>query len=293
MYGYWSARRRPGPSAGRLESLDGGAGLAPDRARRALEVRDLQPCAVARGADRVDRLVERREQVVALVAHVGRVQAAVPGRRRDERLHLVRRRVHPGRIDQPAGEADRPGVHRRLDLADHRREFRVGGHARVGAQDGGPDGVVADEERQVGTESLLLDAFEVLPERAPAGHELVRPESERDVFAADVGDRRERVAAVARTAGSCSPGGGGSPAPRRRGPSRRSGRADRRSPGRRRDRARPATISTSASLTDDRSPTARIRSPSRPMSAGLAVAPVPSTSRPPRRTRSKAVNATR
>ena len=48
-----------------------------------------------------------------------------------------------------------------------------------------------------GAERLLRDAVEVLPERPPAGHETVGAERQLDQLAADLGDRGERVAAVA------------------------------------------------------------------------------------------------
>ena len=83
---------------GRLEPGDGLAGPAPDRPRPALEVRDLEPGRRTRRPDRRDRLVQRREQPVALVAHVGRVQAAAPRRRRREAPPPRRpRRASPAR----------------------------------------------------------------------------------------------------------------------------------------------------------------------------------------------------
>ena len=63
---------------GCLEPGERGAGLAPDRPRAALEVRDLEPPGRAGRPDRRDRFVQRGEQPVALVAHVRRVQAPAP-----------------------------------------------------------------------------------------------------------------------------------------------------------------------------------------------------------------------
>ncbi len=60
----------------RLQPGDGLAGPSPDGARGAFQVRDLETRARPGRPDGRDRLVERREQVVALVAHVGRVQPA-------------------------------------------------------------------------------------------------------------------------------------------------------------------------------------------------------------------------
>ena len=93
------------------------AGATPDRPRAALEVRHLQPAARPGGTDGGDRLVERREQPVSLVAHVGRVKAAPPRCGRHQSLDLGRLGVHPGCIDEPRGQADRPGIERRVDLS--------------------------------------------------------------------------------------------------------------------------------------------------------------------------------
>ena len=88
-----------------------------------------------RVADGGDRLVERAEQPVRLVAHVGRVQAAAARRRAHQRRELGGRRMHPRRVDQARRQAERPGIHRGLDLADHRRAAPGRRAARVGAED--------------------------------------------------------------------------------------------------------------------------------------------------------------
>ena len=72
----------------------------------------------------------------------------------------------------------------------------VGGRASAPMTDAA-DRAVADEERDVRPERLLRDAIEVLPERPPPRDEAVRPQRQLDDLAADVGDRRERVTAVA------------------------------------------------------------------------------------------------
>ena len=110
---------------------------------------------------------------------MGRVEPAAPGRRSDQGLDLRRGGVHPGGIDESGGEADRAGVERVLDRADHRRELLVGRRSRVGADDRCPDRALADEERDVQAERLLGDAIEVLPERPPSGDEPVRAQQQR------------------------------------------------------------------------------------------------------------------
>ena len=109
--------------------------------------------------------------------------------------------MHPGGVDESRGEADRAGVERVLDRADHRRQLLVGRRSRVGADDRSPDRPLADEERDVQAERLLGDAIEVLPERPPPGDEAVRPQQQLHGRAADVGDRGQRVAAVPRQLG--------------------------------------------------------------------------------------------
>ena len=184
-----------------LEPGDRVIGPTPHRARSALEVRDLETAARAGRPDGRDRLVERLEQAVALVAHVGRVHAAAARRRGHERLDLIGRRVHPRGVDQARRKTQRTRVHRAVDRADHRRQLVGRRRAGVGTEDGPADRAVADEERDVRTEGLLGDPIEVLPEGRPARRELVRPERQVDKVAPGVGDRREAVAAVARQLG--------------------------------------------------------------------------------------------
>ena len=153
--------------------------------------------AVASGPDRRDRFLERLEQPGALVAHVRRVQATAPCGRRDQGHELVRGGVHPGRVDQPGREPERAGVQRGLDLTHHRPAFIVGGGAGLGAHHGPAHRPLPDEERDVQPEALLGDRIQVLPERAPAGHELVRAQGQRDDLAPGIGDGCERLPAVA------------------------------------------------------------------------------------------------
>ena len=97
----------PDVEAVRASTLEHGDRLgrpALDRARRALEVRHLEPrrddACVGGGAHGPDRLVERLEQAVGLVAQVRGVQAAPPGRGRGEGSHLRRVRMQARRVDQ-------------------------------------------------------------------------------------------------------------------------------------------------------------------------------------------------
>ena len=278
--------------ARRLQAGDGLAGPAPDGARRALEVRDLQAGARARRTDRGDRLVERGEQVVALVAHVGRVQATAPGRRGDERLDLVRRsrasRAHrsgPSRGRSPRRPS--PPRPRRPSRAAPRRSAGAASAPRTepgpcrgrrGTRRSGPSGCSSTRSRY--SPKVRQRATSPFGRRASV-----------DVLAAGVGDRRERVAAVPRQLGRVAlvQVAGQRRRPRGREPSEWP--CGSMKPGR--DDA-AAGIQDRLDVGVARPPRGR-----RPRGSGrragrrrrAAVAPVPSTSRPPRRSRSKAVNA--
>jgi hypothetical protein len=96
--------------------------LAPIGSAGALVMRDVQMHA-ALGTD-AQRLFDRFEQAVALVAHVRGVQTV-------ERLHRFRELDHflgaappPRPIDEPGGEAARTLFHRAFHVAAHRRELR-------------------------------------------------------------------------------------------------------------------------------------------------------------------------
>ena len=159
---------------------------------------DLEPGARSSAADRRDRLVERREQLVRLVAHVGRIQPAAPGRRCDQSLDLPGRSVHPRGIDEPRGQADRAGIKGVLDCADHCCQLLVGRRPRVGADDRSADRALADEERNIQAERLLGDTIEILPECPPPGDQAIRTQQQLHGLAPDVGDRSQRVATVSR-----------------------------------------------------------------------------------------------
>ena len=122
---------------------------------------------------------------------------------RDERLDLVRRGVHPGRIDQPARQADRTGVHGRLDLADHRaraprRRAAAGPRPRTDAT----DRPVADQEGEVRARARCSSTrSRYSPNvRQRATSSFGRSWSATSL-PAGIGDRGERVAAVARQLG--------------------------------------------------------------------------------------------
>ena len=92
VYGYWSAATSR-PSARAASSRATASPARPQTARDPhLRCETWSRAAGPGRADRRDRFVERREQAIGLVAHVGRVQPAARGRRGDERLDLGRRR---------------------------------------------------------------------------------------------------------------------------------------------------------------------------------------------------------
>ena len=185
---------------GTLQQRDRLAGPAPHRAGAALEMRDLEPrpghARIRRRAHGGDRLLEGGEHAGRLVAHVGGVQPATPGRGRYEQCHLVGSGVHPGRVDQPARQPERPGVHRRIDLADHRVTLQVVRGSPIRPDDRAAHRPVSDEEGDVRTERDLVDGIEVLAERPPARDELVGSKRQLHQLAAAIGERRQRVAAV-------------------------------------------------------------------------------------------------
>ena len=163
--------------AGGLQPCDGLAGPSPDGARAALEVRDLEPGAFARRADRVDDSSSDANRS----SHSLRMCVAYSPPCRAEAVTSASTscavRVHPGRVDQPARQADRAGVHRRLDLADHRAPAPARWAVRGSAPRTDARTVPCPTRNATfGPESLLLDALEVLPERPPARDESVRPQ---------------------------------------------------------------------------------------------------------------------
>ena len=108
VYGYWSAPTSR-PSA-RASSSRATASPARPHTERDPHLRcdTWRRRARTRRPDGRDRLVERLEQAVALVAHVGRVHAAAARRRGHERLDLVgSARASPGRR---SGRVERPSA---------------------------------------------------------------------------------------------------------------------------------------------------------------------------------------
>ena len=131
---------------------------------------------------RRDRLVERVEQPVRLVAHVRRVQAAATGRRRP-RASRPRRPTRASRARRSGRTTGR--TRRRPAPPRPRRPSRPARRGRrrpaLGADDRPADRAVTDEERDVRPEGLLLDPVEVLGEgaasapRARSGAATARP----------------------------------------------------------------------------------------------------------------------
>ncbi len=144
-----------------------------------------------------DCLVEGARHVGRLVAHVGRVQAAAPGGRRDDGGDLPGPGMHPGRVDQPGRDAHGSRVERLLGVRDHGCQLGVVRRSVVRAEDRAPDGAVADEEGDVEAQRLGVDRLEVLRERGPRRHELAGVEVRLNQRPGRRRERGERVAAVA------------------------------------------------------------------------------------------------
>ena len=117
VYGYWSAATSS-PSARAASSRAIASPALPQTAREAHFRCETCSRAPARRPGRWRWLVERRQQVVRFVAHVGRVQPAARAAPPDQ-VSTRPPCVHPGRVDEPGRQAERPGIHRRLDRADH------------------------------------------------------------------------------------------------------------------------------------------------------------------------------
>ena len=80
----------------------------------------------------VDHLLDRREQAVALVAHVRDERRSRLRRLLRDGDELVRRRVGAGEVDEPEGQHPRPGLEAEPDLPSHRPQ-RLGGRLDAAA----------------------------------------------------------------------------------------------------------------------------------------------------------------
>ena len=182
--------------------------------RAGLEVRDLEahrpPGPFARRPGGRDRLVDRPEHPARLVAHVRGVQRVPPGGGGDERRDLVGPGVHARGVDEAARDADRAGLERLVDVRDHRRQL---GLARARGCPG--------RGRRCGPCRGRRGTRRSARAAAPRRRRGTRRTSSRTGRArARRGRRRAwpaQAASAARTcsrscptAGSCSPGGGGS-----------------------------------------------------------------------------------
>ena len=99
--------------------------------------------------------------------------------RADQCHELVRVCVDPRRVDEPRGQAERAGLERGLDLANHRRPLRLGWR-RLRPHHGPAHRPVPYEERDVQPERLGRDGVQICIERPPARDQLVRSQGELD-----------------------------------------------------------------------------------------------------------------
>ena len=195
-------RRAVGPR--RLQQRDRLAGRGPRRPREPhlrCETWSRAPVPGRHGWSRSPRRAPRTAR--RLVAHVGRVQAAVPCRGAATSASTsATARVHARGVDEPGRQADRAGVHGRVDLADHRGELVVRRRPRLGPEDRPAHRPVPDEERDVRRRAAARSTrSRYSSERVPARGQPVRAQRQLDQLAAGRRDRRERVAAVARELG--------------------------------------------------------------------------------------------
>ena len=201
-------------------------------------------------------------------------------------------RVEPGLVDQAARDAGRARVERLLDVADHRREL-------VGVRAPGPrpehraaNRPVPDQEGDVDPERLRLHRVHEPAERRPGRVQLEGGEVGIEHRPGRRRQRRERVAAVARQLGRVALAQGLTERRRRTG-TRRSARAGPRTRERRRGPSRRWTLGH-VGVCDGGQVPDRGDAVARNGDVGAtARRPVPSTSVPPRISRSKAIDSDR
>ena len=120
----------------------------------------------------------------------------------DQRGDLVGRGVEPGRVDQPARDADRAGVQRLLDVADHRRELVRRRRAAVRGPSAAPRTVPWPTRRATfGPSGCRVHLVQVVGERRPGR---VEPE----VREVGVEHRADGAAPSARTCSRSCPTAG-------------------------------------------------------------------------------------
>ena len=125
-----------------------------------------------------DRLVERLEALVGLVADVGHVEAAAPGGGLRELDELVGRGIAADVVLEARGQAERALGHPLLDEGGHLRDLLGRGLApEVLAHHEAAHGLVADHRHHVDRGRRLLALREVLGDRP--GRVAVGPEDER------------------------------------------------------------------------------------------------------------------
>ena len=152
--------------AGRANPGQGLIHLAPVGLAGGLEVVDVDRG--AGGFTDPERLVDRFEQAVAFVPHVGEVTSPEftghPGQFGDLRFRSIDR----GRINQRGGDPDRAGLHRLADQGPHPFEFFGGGLAIGVADDDLADLGVTHGLGHVHRDARLLELGEELPHGPPA-----------------------------------------------------------------------------------------------------------------------------
>ena len=117
--------------------------------------------------------VDGFENGVALVAHVGGVDAAELSGFGGERDQFVGLRVGCGRVFERGGDADGAVFHGIAHQSFHLVELRGSGLHVVVAEHHAADLRGADVARQVDAHALLFEAREILAEGAPVGSDLV------------------------------------------------------------------------------------------------------------------------
>ena len=165
VYGYWSPATSSPSSLARSNSASASDARPPDRRPHALHVRNLD--ADAGAPSHLDGLVDSDEQphaVVALVAHMRRVQLAAPCRLVRHLDNLIQPRVVPRRVEQPRREPHRARVQALTRQRPHAVQLVAGRRARIQPQHARAQRGVAHLHRDIQRRLRRLQRVQVAAE---------------------------------------------------------------------------------------------------------------------------------
>ncbi len=117
--------------------------------------------------------VDRRQDAIALVAHVGGIDAAEFRRLRSQRDQLFGLRVGSGRVLERSRDSDGAFAHGLPDQFSHLVQLRGGRLFVVIAQHHAPDLGGADVAGQIDSHALFFQTGKVLLKAAPVGRDVI------------------------------------------------------------------------------------------------------------------------